>query len=324
VLEDEHKMDAITQLLTRMDTDMNGAEMVAVIHEAARLLIDLMSVDELGAAIRRLRVQIKGLRDRAVPVTATESSLINQLRAMMDEDLNAAEMITTVKACTRLLTNLMSVDELGAEIRRLYPQLQALQGRPRAEPEENDIDQIIAMMEVDLNYTKMVTTVKAASLLQAELMSVDELSAEIRRLYPLLVQRRARAAFAATRQASVDATPPSPIAVAESIEVVVAERLAQPSLPAGTAEPKPRPPYNHHIWPSPLPRLMVLELRRTDNKRIPHDRALALLAERFRCSVEEFLTKSRQEVAEVLFPMHHNYGKGWRAPSGIRKLLYRY
>lgn len=185
-----------------------------------------------------------------------------------------------------------------------------------------DIDQLIAMMEEDLNYTKMVAAVKAASLLQAELMSVDELGAEIRRLYPLLVQRRATAIVEAIHV--VPELPPSPIAVAESIEVEVAERLlAQPDRrPAGTAERKPRPPYNHYTWPSPLPRLMVLALRRTDDKRIPHDRALALLAERFRCSVDEFLTKSRQEVAEVLFPFQYNYGKGWRAPTGLYKLLY--
>ena len=269
-------MDAITQLLTRMDTDMNGAEMVAVIREAACLQVDLMSVDELGAAIRRLRVQIQGLRDRAVPVTASESALINQLRAMMDEDLNAAEMITTVKACARLLTNLMSVDELGAEIRRLYPQL--VQRRAAATVEALHVAPPDAVAE----------------------------SAPALHVIPEL--------------------PPSPIAVAESIEVVVAERLlAQPDRrPAGTAERKPRPPYNHYTWPSPLPRLMVLALRWTDDKRIPHDRALALLAERFRCSVDEFLTKSRREVAEVLFPFQFNYGKGWRAPTGFYKLLYRH
>lgn len=292
-------MNAITQLLTRMDTDMNGAEMVAVIREAACLQVDLMSVDELGAAIRRLRVQLQGLRDRAVPVTASESALIDQLRAMMDKDLNAAEMITTVKACARLLTNLMTVDEAGAEIRRLYPQLQALQGRPRAEPEENDFIGLLQYTTAELALFRGV-------------MTPEEIQEELKHRLLLLSKLKARAA-------------PSPIAVAEPIEVEVPEpepeAVPEPdSRPAGTAEP--RPPYNHHIWPSPLPRLMVLALRRTDDKRIPHARALALLADRMNCSVDVFLTKSRREVAEVLFPYNNYHGKGWHPPSGLYKLLY--
>lgn len=295
MLEDEHKMDAITQQLTRMDTDMNGAEMVAVIREAACLQVDLMTVDELGAAIRRLRVQIQGLRDRAVPVTASESALIDQLRAMMDKDLNAAEMITTVKACARLLTNLMTVDELGAEIRRLYPQLQALQRRPRTEPEEYDFVGL-------LQYTTEELAIFRG------LMTPEEIQEELQHRLLLLTKLNARAA---------------PIALAEPVDVEVPEPerlLAQPSRPAGTAEP--RPPYNHHIWPSPLPRLMVLALRRTDDKRISHARALALLADRMNCSVDVFLTKSRREVADVLFPYNNYHGKGWHPPSGIHKLLY--
>jgi len=292
-------MDVITQLLTRMDTDMNGAEMVAVIREAVCLQVDLMTVDELGAAIRRLRVQLQGLRDRAVPVTGSESALIDQLRAMMDEDLNATEMITTVKACAWLLPNLMTVDEAGAEIRRLYPQLQALQGSPRAEPEENDF---IGLLQY--------TTAELA--LFSGVMTPEEIQQELQHRWLLLTKLKARAA-------------PSPIAVAEPIEVEVLEpepeAVPEPdSRPAGTAEP--RPPYNHHIWPSPLPRLMVLALGRTDDKRIPHARALALLADRMNCSVDVFLTKSRREVAEVLFPYNNYHGKGWHPPSGLYKLLY--
>ena len=290
-------MDAITQLLTRMDTDMTGAEMVAVIREAVCLQVDLMTVDELGAAIRRLRVQLQGLRDRAVPVTASESALIDQLRAMMDEDLNAAEMITTVKACAWLLPNLMTVDEAGAEIRRLYPQLQALQGRPRTEPEENDFVGLLQYTTAELAIFR-------------GLMTPEEIQEELKHRLLLLTKLNARAA---------------PIALAEPVDVEVPEPEPeavpeQDSPPAGTAVP--RPPYNHHIWPSPLPRLMVLALRMTDDKRIPHARALALLADRMNCSVDVFLTKSRREVAKVLFPYNNYHGKGWHPPSGLYKLLY--
>lgn len=292
-------MDAITQLLTRMDTAMNGAEMVAVIREAVCLQVDLMTVDELGAAIRRLRVQLQGLRDRAVPVTASESALIDQLRAMMDKDLNAAEMITTVKACAWLLPNLMTVDEAGAEIRRLYPQLQALQGRPRTEPEEYDFVGLLQYTTAELAIFR-------------GLMTPEEIQEELKHRLLLLTKLNARAA---------------PIALAEPVDVEVPEPdpeavPEQDSRPAGTAEPEPRPPYNHHMWPSPLPRLMVLALRMTDDKRIPHARALALLADRMNCSVDVFLTKSRREVAEVLFPYNNYHGKGWHPPSGLYKLLY--
>jgi len=298
-------MDAITQLLTRMDADMNGAEMVAVIREAVCLQVDLMTVDELGAAIRRLRIQLQGLRDRAVPVTGSESALITQLMAMMDKDLNAAEMITTVKACAWLLPNLMTVDEAGAEIRRLYPQLQALQVRPRVEPEEN-------------NFIGLLQYTTAELALFRGVMTPEEIQEELKHRWLLLSKLKARAA---------------PIALAEPVDVEVPEPEAVPepdsrpagtAVPAGTAEPEPRPPYNHHMWPSPLPRLMVLALRMTDDKRIPHARALALLANRMQCSVDVFLTKSRREVAEVLFPFNNHYGKGWHPPHGLYKLLYSY
>ena len=83
--------------------------------------------------------------------------------------------------------------------------------------------------------------------------------------------------------------------------------------------------YNHPIWPSPLPKVIALYLRLSSHKRLRHESALALLAQRLSCSVEEFLKLSRRHVADRLFPGHfeRNRGRGFSIFT-ILKLLERY
>lgn len=78
--------------------------------------------------------------------------------------------------------------------------------------------------------------------------------------------------------------------------------------------------YNHHNWPSPLPKIIVLFLRITDKKRICHQDAIELLAARLSCSVKEFLIMSRRKVAEILF---RDYEKlQWhQIPLKVQKIL---
>jgi len=103
------------------------------------------------------------------------------------------------------------------------------------------------------------------------------------------------------------------------------ERLKKPtgldtlvSAVSHVESPKQNPNYyNHRTWPSPIPRLLVIHLNLTTNKRIKHADALALLASCYNCSVEEFLTKSREEVAKQLIGGNYMH-------CGIRKVLSGY
>ena len=83
--------------------------------------------------------------------------------------------------------------------------------------------------------------------------------------------------------------------------------------------PKANPEYNHHTWPSPIPRLLVIYLNMTTNKRIKHIDALKLLANRLGCSVEEFRTKSRQEVSKHLFGAQYDPNDHYH--RGVRYIL---
>jgi hypothetical protein len=81
--------------------------------------------------------------------------------------------------------------------------------------------------------------------------------------------------------------------------------------------------YTNWAWPSPLPRLMVLELGMTTNKRIKHVQAIRLLAQRLGCSFLDFISKEREEVAAILFPRSpYDWSQDYKL-RGVRKLLYR-
>jgi hypothetical protein len=147
-----------------------------------------------------------------------------------------------------------------------------------------------------------------------ENMSVDELGAEIRRLTPLI------------RGLTIVHEPTD-----EELRATVHLRIAAEwnelsdlacSYQKGDVMPKRlsrfiRNLYSNYTWPSPLPRLMVLELGLTTDKRIKHVEAINLLARRLRCTPFEFISKERREVGEHLFPLGYN---NWR---GARKILYR-
>jgi hypothetical protein len=153
--------------------------------------------------------------------------------------------------------------------------------------------------------------------LLTENMSVDELGAEIRRVTPLI---RGLVPVVEQEQANRDLR-------ASVRAAVVAEYHELSTLAlAGVTNPKVnrfvRNLYTNGSWPSPLPRLMVLELGLTTNKRIKHIQALRLLANRLGCSIFELLHKEREEVARILFPLQHYRTHDYRG-YGVRKILYR-
>jgi hypothetical protein len=144
-----------------------------------------------------------------------------------------------------------------------------------------------------------------------ENMTVDELGAEIRRLTPLirgLVNEPTDEELRASVRNRVET------------EWETLSELAS-SYTEGDVVPRKvsrfvRNLYTNWAWPSPLPRLMVLELGMTTNKRIKHVQAIRLLAQRLGCSFLDFVSKEREEVAAILFPrsLHQN---------PVAKLLYR-
>lgn len=163
--------------------------------------------------------------------------------------------------------------------------------------------------------SNMRTLCLEAMQLLTEDMSVDELGAEIRRLTPLIRGLADQQAADTELRASVRAS-------------VVAEYHEMSTLAlAGVTTPKVnsfvRSLYTDCTWPSPLPRLMVLELGLTTNKRIKHIQALHKLAQRMGCTIMEFTYKDREEVAKALFPVSPYYwSRDYRA-RGVRKILYR-
>lgn len=148
--------------------------------------------------------------------------------------------------------------------------------------------------------------------LLTENMSIDELGAEIRRLTPL---------------------------VRGLVPVIVHEQAVRLKVAAewnelgeaAVSDDKSRKVtrfirdlYTHSTWPSPLPRLMALELGLSTNKRLKHIQAIHLLAERLGCTIFEFLRMDRKEVAKKLFPISQNYY--WAIidkKRGVRRILYR-
>ena len=77
--------------------------------------------------------------------------------------------------------------------------------------------------------------------------------------------------------------------VREFLPVPVAVAVAVPApAPPST---KPRPPYNHVNWPSPVPALLAQSLGIVAH-RTTHQQALKMLASRFNCTVEAFLQKN--------------------------------
>ena len=79
--------------------------------------------------------------------------------------------------------------------------------------------------------------------------------------------------------------------------------------------------YTHGTWPSPLPRLIALKLGLTTDKRIKHVEAICLVARSMGCTFSEFMSKSRREVGEILFPVYY-WSHDYRA-FGLRKILYK-
>ena len=105
-----------------------------------------------------------------------------------------------------------------------------------------------------------------------------------------------------------------------------------PASPVSTPETTPKltakiikqskPEYNHPIWPSPIPKLLVKRIYYCINitvpKRITHQQALDILAKQFNCTVEEFLKKSKKEVYGRWFTISSPYGTYVQDPFNSR------
>jgi len=148
--------------------------------------------------------------------------------------------------------------------------------------------------------------------LLTENMSIDELGAEIRRLTPLI---RGLVVHEETD---------------ETVRLKVAaewNELSEAAVSDDTSRKVSRfvrDLYTHETWPSPLPRLMALELGLTTDKRIKHVKAIRLLAHHLGYTPFDFISKERREMAESLFPVSQNYYWGSRDKMyGVRRILYR-
>ncbi len=162
----------------------------------------------------------------------------------------------------------------------------------------------------------MQTLCIQAMQLLTENMSVDELGAEIRRLTPLI-----RGLVPVVEPVQTDED------LRATVRLRVAAEWNELSEAALTGATTPKVArfvknlYNNWTWPSPLPRLMALELGLTTDKRIKHVKAISLLARRLRCTPFEFISKERREVADILFPVSQNYY--WGRRYGVRRILYK-
>ena len=108
--------------------------------------------------------------------------------------------------------------------------------------------------------------------------------------------------------------PPSPLSTPETTPKLTAKII--------------KPEYNHSIWPSPIPKLLVKRIYYCINitvpKRITHQQALDILAKQFNCTIEEFLKKSKKEVYGRWFTIKSPYGRYVQDPfsSGYKSRLY--
>ena len=157
--------------------------------------------------------------------------------------------------------------------------------------------------------------------LLTENMSVDELGAEIRRLTPLV-----RALMPVVEQEQTDEELRAAVRLKVAAEWNELGKLAYQAsinkeVPSKKLATFVRGLYTGGNWPSPLPRLMVLELGMTTNKRIPHIQAIHMLAKSTGLTFYEFLSKGRREVGETLFPLFY-WSYGYKT-YGVRRLLYK-
>ena len=158
---------------------------------------------------------------------------------------------------------------------------------------------------------EMQTLCIDAMRLLTENMSIDELGAEIRRLTPLIQMLVPHEETDEDLRASVR--------IKVETEWETLSEMAC-SYKKGEVVPRKLTRFIRNLntnwtWPSPLPRLVVLELGLSTNKRIKHVEAISLLAKKLRCSFLDFLEMERKEVAKKLYPVYRN--------TGICKILYR-
>ena len=165
---------------------------------------------------------------------------------------------------------------------------------------------------------EMQTLCIQAMQLLTENMSIDELGAEIRRLTPL-IQRLVPVIVHEHEQTQTDEDLRTAVRLKVETEWETLSEMAC-SYKKGEVVPRKLTRFIRNLntnwtWPSPLPRLVVLELGLSTNKRIKHVEAISMLAKKLRCSFLDFLGMERREVAKKLFPVYRN--------MGICKTLYR-
>jgi hypothetical protein len=144
-------------------------------------------------------------------------------------------------------------------------------------------------------------------------------AAEIRRLTPLI---RALVPVIVHEPTDEELRAAARLTVSDDCDLVYRASLGE-IVPSKKVSRFARHLYTCEDWPSPLPRLMALELGLSTNKRLKHIQAIHLLSRRLGCTIFEFLTKEREEVAAILFPRSPYYGAYGYKTYGVRKLLYR-
>jgi len=150
-------------------------------------------------------------------------------------------------------------------------------------------------------------------------------AAEIRRLTPLiraLVPPPAEAPVIVHEPTYEELRAAACLTVSDECDLAYRASLGE-IVPSKKVSRFARNLYTCFDWPSPLPRLMALELGLSTNKRLKHIQAIHLLSRRLGCTIFEFLTKEREEVAAILFPRSpYDWSQDYKL-RGVRKLLYR-
>jgi len=79
-----------------------------------------------------------------------------------------------------------------------------------------------------------------------------------------------------------------------------------PLPPSPKIKPKKKKLQINSDWNAPLPKMLVKHLKLNYPFRVTHEQALDILAKEYKCSVNEFLNKSKKEVYSKWFTVHFN------------------
>jgi hypothetical protein len=90
-----------------------------------------------------------------------------------------------------------------------------------------------------------------------------------------------------------------------SLSIVNIKYSNLPPLPP-SPKPKPKELQINSDWNAPLPKMLIKHLKLSHPFRVTHEEALNILAKKYKCSVNEFLNKSKKEVYSRWFTVQIN------------------